>query len=88
MKLKAHLIRFIRWLLRTYKREIKRFVNEKIDEALKEVQKHANATVSRKIKNKVVKAIIIEKIDIYTTSGAEVVKGMVDDLVSKLEGGE
>lgn len=85
---KALLKKFVRWALRTYKREIKKFVNEKVDLAVADLKKHISTEVSKKIKNELLLAIIDEKIDIYTSSGANTVKTMVDEYIAKLSAGE
>jgi len=79
--------KFLKYVLRTYKKEIMTFVSNEIDKRIAEVQFHVNAEVKKKIHNELVAYILTNQVDIHTSAGAETVKTMLSDFIDKLEGG-
>jgi len=84
-KLKIAFKKFVRWILRKYKKEIKRYVNEWIDIKLIEMQKVVSEEVRKRVRNEVVAKAIEENIDIYSSAGANTVKQIISESLDKLE---
>jgi len=84
---KTSIVKFIRWLLRTYKKEAKKFVEFIIDEAYRYIDREAidklEEGVRKQVKNEVVKQIIIQGIDIYTPKGKDAVENLVKSYINK-----
>lgn len=84
---KTKIVKFIRWLLRTYNREVKKFVEFIIDEAYKYIDREVfdklEAGVRREVRNEVVKQVIIQGIDIYTPKGKDAVENLVKNYINK-----
>lgn len=85
-KIKAWLKKFVRKVLQTYKSEIKKYVAEQVDAQLINLQRAVSEEVRKKIKNEVIVTALENQIDIYTASGAETVKSLIDEYIDKLSG--
>ena len=81
MNEKSNWQKFVAWcrkawriVWRKYNREIKAFVNMTVDNAFTELSKHVDSSVQKNIKSEIIKKAIDNKVDIYTSSGAQWVK--------------
>lgn len=68
----------------TYKAEIKKYVAEQVDNQLVNLQKAVSEEVRKKIKNEIIASAIEQQVDIYSTSGAETIKTMINEYIDKL----
>ena len=82
--LKMKIRKFVRYVLKHYEKEIKRYVNEQIDQKLLEVQKVVSEEVRKRIKNDIIAQAIEQGVDIYSSAGAETVKNIISEQISKL----
>lgn len=84
---KTSIVKFIRWLLGTYKKEAKKFVEFIIDEAYRYIDREVidklEEGVRKQVKNEVVKQITIQGIDIYTPKGKDAVENLVKSYINK-----
>lgn len=91
MNEKSYWNKFITWcrkgwriIWRKYNKEIKSFVGIHIDNAFIELEKHVDRSVLRSIKKDVIKKAIANKVDIYTSSGAQWIKNEINSYMEKL----
>lgn len=75
-----------RIIWRKYKREIKSFIGSLVDNAFVELGKHVDSEVQKRIKNEIIQKAIANKVDIYTSSGAQWVKTEIDSYMEKFGG--
>ena len=87
-KVKVWFKKFIRTLLRRYKREIKKAISDYLDARVQDLSTSISTEVGKKIKNDVLTRLINEQVDIYTSSGNEALKSMIDEYIDKLAQGE
>lgn len=86
MKVWDYIKKFVRWLLRTYQKEIKAFVKKLIDDA------YRNASIELKNKlaehpeivDRVIARVIADKIDLYSAEGAVQTAAIVNRYIDEI----
>ena len=84
-KIRAKIKKFVRWFLRRYKKELKTYINEWVDQQLSELNQVISDELRKKIKNEMIADALVNQIDIYTSTGADMIKDTIAEQLSKLE---
>ena len=79
---------WIKILLRMYEKEIRKLVNDLLDLAYQnldaKIVRSITPQIRNKIKNQLIAEIIINKIDVTTTSGKSAVSAMVLSMINEV----